>query len=63
MEKPNIKINPSGPEGNIYAIIGKAMEALCGIILKRVTAAGSYKEAISIIEEYVTIEWKGGVPM
>lgn len=36
---------------------------LRALVRKRVTAAESYKQAISIIEEYVTIEWKGGEHM
>lgn len=35
-------------------------QILRDLVRHRVTAAGSYKQAISIIQEYVTIEWKGG---
>lgn len=90
MGKPKITIDAKGPDGNIYAILGKVRTAIsnektealrrCGdpiegmtilmnfeslwdIVWKRATSAVSYKQAISIIEEYVTIEWKGGVPM
>ena len=39
------------------------MERLCEDMKTRVTNAESYQEALNIIEEYVTIKPKGGLPM
>lgn len=57
--KPKITIDFSGPEGNIFFIIGKA----CKVINKEdsyklrneIVKCHSYEEAISKVEEYVTI--------
>lgn len=75
--KPVITIDPDGPEGNIYYILGKAVGALlakggwsaeskarAAAMRKAVLHdASSYREAVSAIEEYVEIKWKGGKPM
>lgn len=72
--KPTMSIDPAGPQGNIFYIL----EAATGQLLKqggklnrdtaaemraRVVNSHRYDEAVRIIEEYVTINWKGGVPM
>lgn len=75
--KPAITIDPDGPEGNIYFILGKAVKAVitaggwsavsktrAAVLQERVLSdTHSYEEAVSAIEEYVDIKWKGGKPM
>lgn len=77
MKKPVITIDPDGPEGNIYYILGKAVRALlcagdfsagskeeAGRMRREVRdLSHTYEEAVSAIEEYVEIKWKGGKPM
>lgn len=70
--KPIMQIDPDGPQGNIFYILGQATAKLLRYpenrhaideMSQRVMNAHSYEEALGIIQEYVTIEWKGGVPM
>ena len=70
--RPIITIDPDGPQGNVFYIWGLAIGKLinCGVSASvrdemsgRVKNAHSYEEAIGIIQEYVTIKWKGGKPM
>ena len=67
-------IDPDGPQGNIFYILGRATAELMThdplwkvtsvTMRRRVVNCHSYEEAIDVIEEYVTIKWKkGGVPM
>lgn len=68
-----MSIDPDGPQGNIFYILGLATGKLmahdhlwkvkAAAMRKRVTNCHSYEEAIEVIQEYVTIEWKGGVSM
>lgn len=63
MEKPTITYDRSGPSGNIYAILGAVSQALrkqrrytdFNILRDRVFEAGSYEEALRIIEETVDL--------
>lgn len=70
--KPVMRIDPDGPQGNIFYILGFATGELLssGVpasvrdeMRGRVMNAGSYEEAIRIIQEYVTVKRKGGAPM
>lgn len=71
--KPTIKINPENGQANIYYILGYASGELMQQeesgrkkiedMSRRVRRSRSYEESIRVIEEYVNIEWKGGVPM
>ena len=71
--KPIMQIDPHGPQGNIFYILGLATGHLLEYpeenrqaideMRTRVLNSHSYEEAIDIIQEYVTIKWKGGVPM
>lgn len=66
MEKPSIELDLKGPEGNIFVVLGKASQALHDTIWEmesRVKEAYSYEDALCIINEYVTIKQKGGLPM
>ena len=72
--KPVITIDPEGPEGNIYCILGKAARAvLCagGFSAESKEEIGrmrravldrsrSYEEAVAAIERHVDIKWEGG---
>ena len=63
MQKPIITYDRSGPSGNIYAILGAVSQALrkqrrytdFNILRDRVFEAGSYEEALRIIEETVDL--------
>lgn len=72
--KSIISIDPAGPQGNIFYILGVATGQLlkqggklnrdaAAEMRARVVNSHRYDEAVRIIEEYVTINWKGGVPM
>ena len=72
--KPIMHIDPEGPQGNIFYILGRATAELmkrdsqykitAATMSRRVFNCHSYEEAIDVIQEYVTINWKeGGVPM
>ena len=72
--KPIMYIDPKGPQGNIIYILGRATAELmkhdklykitAAVMSRRVFNCHSYEEAIGIIQEYVTINWKeGGVSM
>lgn len=71
--KPTIKINPENGQADIYYIFGYASGELLQPegagrkkieeMSRRVRSSRSYEEAIRVIEEYVNIEWEGGVPM
>ncbi len=66
MERPKIELDLKGPEGNIFVVLGKASQALHDLIWEmesRVKEAYSYEDALSIINEYVEIKPKGGLPM
>lgn len=66
MEKPKIELDLKGPEGNIFVVLGKASKALHDLVWEmesRVKEAYSYEHALSIINEYVEIKPKGGLPM
>lgn len=66
MERPIIELDLKGPEGNIFVVLGKASKSLHDLIWEmesRVKEAYSYEHALSIINEYVEIKPKGGLPM
>ncbi len=66
MNRPKIELDLKGPEGNIFVVLGKASEALHDLVWEmesRVKEAYSYEHALSIINEYVEIKPKGGLPM
>ncbi len=58
-------INLAGPDGNIYAVLGKAGQALrkagqgekVSEMNRRVYASGSYGEALGIVSEYVQTDF------
>lgn len=61
--KPSIIIEPNGPTGNIFMVMGLARKELkvlgqnddAKLMIERVSKAGSYENALEIIEEYVNI--------
>lgn len=63
MERPTIYYDRRGPSGNIHAILGAVSQALrkqrrytdFNILRDRVFEAGSYEEALRIIEETVDL--------
>ncbi len=63
MDRPIIYYDRRGPSGNIYAILGAVSQALrkqrrytdFNILRDRVFEAGSYEEALRIIEETVDL--------
>jgi len=63
MTKPTIHFNSRGESGNIFWILGAVKTALhkqrritdYNNLRDRVTASGSYNEALSIIREYVDL--------
>ena len=63
MDRPIIYYDRRGPSGNIYAILGADSQALrkqrrytdFNILRDRVFEAGSYEEALRIIEETVDL--------
>lgn len=66
MNRPKIELDLKGPEGNIFVVLGKASKALHDLVWEmesRVKEAYSYEHALSIINEYVEIKPKGGLPM
>lgn len=58
-QKPKITIDFSGPEGNIFFIIGKACKVISREdsykLRNEIINCHSYEEAISKVKEYVTI--------
>ena len=59
MDKPKIKIHFEGEQGNIFYIVSEARMSLDELsaqrMMNRVLVAKSYKDALNIIGEYVTI--------
>ena len=64
MERPQIRIDPRGPDGNVFAILGRATAALKAAgnsqaaehMSSRVLGgAHSYEDALRIMREYVKI--------
>lgn len=63
-DRLKMRINLKGPDGNIYAVEGRAIRALCeagrykevGEMDRRMRESGSYYRALDIINEYVKIE-------
>lgn len=72
-KKPTIIVDLDGPMGNIFFVALMALKALkkdgagqetVSEFLRNLKECHSYREAIDMIGEYVTIKaWKGGVPM
>lgn len=66
-KKPNLEIDLSGPDGNVFVVLGRASALLRGQpkkkkeMIDRVTKSGSYMEALKIINEYVRIRQITGV--
>ena len=68
MKKQIVTFNSMGPSGNIYYILGAAREALrrqsryhdYNEMRDKVLSAGSYKEALAYIREYVDLIDKDG---
>ena len=62
--KPVMKINLNGPDGNIFAVVGKAIDVMKKAysekeikdLKNRVFNSKSYDEALSVVEEYVKIK-------
>lgn len=65
--KPKIRINLESPDGNIFAVLASAVNAIkrCNIhngdkyiaeMRKRTLRADDYEKALEIIREYVDIE-------
>ena len=63
MKKPVLRYDSRGPEGNVFWIIGQAQRLMkqngriaeSKALWERVQNAGSYKEALDIIGEEVTL--------
>lgn len=66
----NLKISfdLSGPEGNIFAVIGKCESAMrragvdkdfIGEFRKAVTSSGSYAKALIVVSDYVDADFRG----
>ena len=63
MKKPVLRYNSRGPEGNVFWILGQAQRLMKQngriaegkALWERVQNAGSYKEALEIIGEEVTL--------
>ncbi len=63
MNKPTVHFNSRGESGNIFWILGAVKTALrkqrriteYNNLRDRVTASGSYNEAVAIIREYVDL--------
>ena len=63
MRVGEVRFNRSGSSGNIFCIMGGASKILrhCGMkdradeMVNRVTACGSYDEALEVIGEYVRL--------
>ena len=59
-----MKIDLKGPDGNIYAVEGRAIQVLCEAgrskevkeMDRRMRESGSYYRALDIINEYVQIQ-------
>lgn len=71
-KKPEITINPKGPQGNIFFITILAMKAMTVSgasqetkqeFWRNLKECHSYREAVDMIQLYVTIKWEGGAPM
>lgn len=61
MSKPVIRLNMKGPDGNIFAVLAEARNALRSAyvsseMISRATRASNYEDSLSIVREYVTIE-------
>jgi hypothetical protein len=62
--KPVMKINLNGPDGNIFAVVGKAIDIMekaysekeIKDLKNRVFNSKSYDEALSVVGEYVKIK-------
>jgi len=63
INKPKMEIDISGPDGNIYVILGKASQIMRKLrrindfneLRDKVFASHSYSEALNHVNEYITL--------
>jgi hypothetical protein len=68
--KPTLKLDLSGPDGNVFIVIGYARERLTGLMLEHYNeeiraaiapgAGKTYTDVLAIIDKYVSLEDTSG---
>lgn len=71
MERPLLKLDLAGPEGNVFVVIGRAREVLTGLMLQHfnievgqatLIALGTrYEDILTIVNKYVRLVDRSGL--
>jgi hypothetical protein len=70
MERPKLVLDLSGPDGNVFMVIGHARQLLTGLMLEHYNddiraaiapdAGKKYKDILAIVDTYVSLEDTSG---
>jgi hypothetical protein len=71
MDRPILTLDLSGPEGNVFVVIGRARELLTGLMLEHfntdigkatlIDEGTTYKDVLAIVNKYVRLIDKSGL--